>query len=307
MSNSFTQDFRTQRRNYDDGLTRIGEKDRLWYEPTTNTIRISDGVTPGGIVVGGIGGSGPATTDQLPEGINNLYYTDQRVSDFLSTASIDADTLDGLNSTDFATAAQGILADSALQPNDNISALINDANYITLTDLSAAGDLVYDNTTGVFSVNTYKSTDFDTDFSAKTTDDLSEGTVNLYFTDGRVSTVINDTSISELLDVDSNLVINLAEDSILIYNANNNEFIAESFLAVLERLKAELEVQYDKLVDEDGTFTYIGEAEPGTAPDAALWRIKRVSEAPDGDLEILWANGTAAFDKIWTDRATFSY
>ena len=53
---AFTQDFRTQRRNYDDGDTRIGEKDRLWYDSITNTIRISDGETPGGIAVSGGGG-----------------------------------------------------------------------------------------------------------------------------------------------------------------------------------------------------------------------------------------------------------
>ena len=59
MSN-FTQDFRTQRRNYEDGNTRIGEEGRLWYDSITNTIRIGDGSTPGGIVLGG--GGGGATT-----------------------------------------------------------------------------------------------------------------------------------------------------------------------------------------------------------------------------------------------------
>jgi hypothetical protein len=54
---TFTQDFRTQRRNYNDGDTRIGEKDRLWYDSNTNSIRISDGETPGGVAVGGAGGS----------------------------------------------------------------------------------------------------------------------------------------------------------------------------------------------------------------------------------------------------------
>lgn len=50
---AFTQDFFTSRRNYEDGSTRIGQKDRLWYESVSNTIRISDGVTPGGIIVSG--------------------------------------------------------------------------------------------------------------------------------------------------------------------------------------------------------------------------------------------------------------
>jgi len=58
---AFTQDFRTQRRNYNDGETRIGEKDRLWYDSNTNTIRISDGVTPGGTVIGGGGAGGDYT------------------------------------------------------------------------------------------------------------------------------------------------------------------------------------------------------------------------------------------------------
>lgn len=37
-----------------------------------------------------------------------------------------------------ATAAQGALADSALQPGDNVSELVNDANYITQADLESA-------------------------------------------------------------------------------------------------------------------------------------------------------------------------
>lgn len=52
--------------------------------------------------------------------------------------------------------------------------------------VSAGGDLAYDSGTGVFSVTTYKSTDFDTDFSNKTTDQLTEGDNNLYFTTGRI-------------------------------------------------------------------------------------------------------------------------
>lgn len=57
----FTQDFFTSRNNVADGNTRIGRKDRLWYDSITNTIRISDGVTPGGIVVNGGGGGGSYT------------------------------------------------------------------------------------------------------------------------------------------------------------------------------------------------------------------------------------------------------
>lgn len=40
------------------------------------------------------------------------------------------------NTSEFATSAQGLLADSALQPNDNISQLTNDVGYITNTALN---------------------------------------------------------------------------------------------------------------------------------------------------------------------------
>ena len=69
-------------------------------------------------------------------------------------------------------------------PPQNLSDFNNDQNFIKLTDLSAAGDLNYNSSTGVFSVTTYKSSDFDTDFGNKSTTDLTEGT-NLYFTQAR--------------------------------------------------------------------------------------------------------------------------
>ncbi len=102
------------------------------------------------------------TTDDVTEG-SNLYYTttrantdiDARVTkSFVDALNVDADTLDGNDSTAFATAAQGTLADSALQSGDNITELTNNANYIDLTDISVTdsggdGSLSYDNTTGV--------------------------------------------------------------------------------------------------------------------------------------------------------------
>ena len=55
----FTQDIFSGRRNYGDGSTRIGQEDRIWYDKVTHTLRIGDGVTPGGLIIlGGGGGSG---------------------------------------------------------------------------------------------------------------------------------------------------------------------------------------------------------------------------------------------------------
>jgi hypothetical protein len=48
---SFIQNFFTSRDNNANTETYVGQQDRLWYNPDTNSIRISDGVTPGGLVV----------------------------------------------------------------------------------------------------------------------------------------------------------------------------------------------------------------------------------------------------------------
>ena len=45
------QKFFTSRDNYANSATFVGEEQRLWYDPVTNCIYVSDGVTPGGIPV----------------------------------------------------------------------------------------------------------------------------------------------------------------------------------------------------------------------------------------------------------------
>jgi hypothetical protein len=68
---TFTQDFVTSRNNIADGDTRIGQKDRLWYDPITKTIRVSDGITPGGILIAGGGNTFGANLDG---GVPNSIY-----------------------------------------------------------------------------------------------------------------------------------------------------------------------------------------------------------------------------------------
>jgi len=65
--------------------------------------------------------------------------------------------------------------------------------------LSSSGDLSYNSTTGQFSVTTYKSTDFDTDFSGKTTTGLTEGT-NLYYTQARFDSAFGNKTTTDLTE-----------------------------------------------------------------------------------------------------------
>ena len=61
---------------------------------------------------------------------------------------------------------------------------------------------------------------------------------------------------------------------------------------------------YILYVDEPGTYTYIGEAVPGTATSDSLWKIKRVTDATG---VVLFADGNNDFDNVWDNRASLSY
>jgi len=50
---NFTVDFRGSRRNFGDGATRLAPTDVLWYDHDTQTIRVGDLDTPGGIIIAG--------------------------------------------------------------------------------------------------------------------------------------------------------------------------------------------------------------------------------------------------------------
>ena len=74
---------------------------------------------------------------------------------------------------DYATAAQGLLADSATQPGDNISTLANDAGYITSAQVPADAVTSVNSQTGVVVLDT---------------DDISDAAaVNKYTTEGDIT------------------------------------------------------------------------------------------------------------------------
>jgi plastocyanin len=134
---------------YNTGVISIGQD-----VATTSSVTFSD-ITSTGTISGTVVGDGSGVTN------------------------VDALTLNGQSGTHYLEYTNFTNAPT------NVSAFTNDENYIKLTSLSAAGDLSYNVTSGEFSVTTYKSSDFNTDFAAKSTNDLSEGN-NLYFTTGRI-------------------------------------------------------------------------------------------------------------------------
>jgi hypothetical protein len=98
----------------------------------------------------------------------------------------------------------------------------------------------------------------------------------------------------------------MSENAILIFDSTKKKFVVRDLLEFIQGIQTGVEMQYNKLIDVDGNFTYIGEAVPGTSPTATSWRIKRVEQV-GADINILWANGSSNFDKVWNDRLTYSY
>jgi hypothetical protein len=128
------------------------------------------------------------------------------------------------------------------------------------------------------------------------TDLLPEGIVNLYYTDARVSTVIGLTNIADLADVRATVpsIGQILGWSGSQWQPTNLEDIAMK--------------QYTLLLDEvSATLSYVGEALPGSLPGDPAWRIKKLDEGGTPELQIEWADGTADFDKVWDDRATYTY
>lgn len=67
------------------------------------------------------------------------------------------------------------------------------------------------------------------------------------------------------------------------------------------------QVDYAQVVDEaSDTVTYIGKAEPGSAENAAVWQIKKITISGTETITT-WADGDVQFNNIWDNRAGLTY
>lgn len=117
------------------------------------------------------------STDDVPEGAVNFYWTETRFD-----ASFALKTTDDL--TEGAT-----------------NLYWTQARFDTAFAAKSTDDLS-EGTTNLY----YTTARFDTDFATKTTDDLSEGTTNVYWTQARFDTAFALKSIDDLIDVDTSTV-----------------------------------------------------------------------------------------------------
>ena len=61
--------------------------------------------------------------------------------------------------------------------------------------------------------------------------------------------------------------------------------------------------------DYDGGsyVVYLGYAAPGTATSASAWQIRKYTYSGSNVTSCDFASGTNEYDKVWDDRATYSY
>jgi len=62
-------------------------------------------------------------------------------------------------------------------------------------------------------------------------------------------------------------------------------------------------VRFDKTNDP---IFYVGEAEPNTHEDSALWRIKKIDNSSE-IVKIMFADGDDLFNNVWSNHLNLSY
>ena len=243
------------------------------------------------------------TTDDVTEGSTNLYYTDTRANSaidtrvdktFVDNLNVDADTLDGVDSTGFATSTQGGLADSAVQPGDNVSDLTNDSGYITASSTDSLTNKTFDveasgNSIENIDVDDLKTGVLDTDLTSVSASDdtLPSAKATKAYTDSQVTKTVIDALNIDADTLDGNDSTDFATsaqgtlaDSALQSGDNVSELTNDSGYLTTIDLSSE---SIDELSDVDTSTSAPSEGQ------ALLWNSTD-SEWQPGDV----ASSTAA-------------
>jgi hypothetical protein len=162
---AFVQELFTSRGNFPDSSNRIGQKDRLWYDSESNTFRISDGVTPGGVLVGGSGEGGsytlPTATTTVKGGVKVDGTTINIADQVISVGTVPYSNISGKPTV--------------------VSAFTNDSGYITSSALSSYATQTYVTTRGYITSAGVPSTvsSFSNDSGYLTTSSFDLDTIDL--------------------------------------------------------------------------------------------------------------------------------
>lgn len=175
--------------------------------------------------------------DSNHQAISNINSTIQSYGDIVS-----------YNAADFATSAQGALADTALQPNDNISELTNDVGYITSASLPIVNNnriTIQKNgsTVGGFTLN-----------------QPNDETINLSIptTAADVGALPNTTTINDLTTTTQQEALNSGANSTNIGQISANAQAIQTETTNRTNADNNLQSQIDALVVSSDVFDIVG-------------------------------------------------
>lgn len=146
---------------------------------------------------------GNITTDSINEGTNNLYLTEPSLINALNNISINE--LSNVNLV-------GVSDGDTLIWNNSSSEFVTIKAPVNLIDLG-----------GTTQSEHFTTTSFMAKVGNINTDDITEGTTNLYFTTNRFDDRFNTSSILDLVDING---VNISDGDVLSWDATNSEFIS---------------------------------------------------------------------------------
>jgi hypothetical protein len=159
--------------------------------------------------------TGQSTSDGITEGTTNLYFTDDRARSAISVSGdLTYDSATGVigytpDLTNYYTKTE-VDAEITTRITDVASGNITLTGYATesYVDNAILGkdntDEITEGTTNLYYTTARANTDFDTALATKSTNDLAEGT-NLYYTDDRVDTYLTTNNYATKLFVTTNV------------------------------------------------------------------------------------------------------
>ena len=246
-------------------LTYTSADDRWNFNKELTVARVHGNLTGNvtGNVTGTVSDISNHDTNALSEGSTNLYFTNAR-ADARATLRITAASIGNLSDVDITTSAptngQALIwnsTNSEFEPGDSFSQSDFDTAFAAKDT-----DNLSEGTTNLYYTTARSNTDFDTRLATKTTTNLTEGT-NLYYTDARADARISAASIDDLNDV--NLTTSPTSNQTLVWDASNSEFIAGDSFSQSDFDTAFALKSVDALTDVDITT-----AAP-TAGQALIW------------------------------------
>jgi len=181
-----------------------------------------------------------SSTDDIPEGTSNLYYDSQRVYTDIGEYLVDINygiSLNEISDVDAIQSAGTFLYSDGTRWN-NREILLSDISDVSLTGLSDGSTIVYNSGTGEFQVGQlpenlidlgettdslhFNSISFDSFFTQKTTDDLSETSQNRFLNNTNLINALQNISINSLTDVDTTGV---SDSNVLVWSSAQSAFV----------------------------------------------------------------------------------